>query len=301
MINNKWVNSISKETFPVYNPATQEEICQVSRAKKADVDLAVAAAKATYNDSEWSRYNPADRRNLLLKVADNMEQNFRELSTIESHDNGKSVALADFDINLSINVFRFYAGLAERAYGKRMPTTNNTVAYSKIHPVGVCGQIVPWNFPMLMAAFKIAPVLASGCTTILKPAEGTPLSALRFGQMMIDSGMPAGVVNILPGYGNEAGQAIVEHPDVNKIAFTGSVSVGKHINRTATETLKRVHLELGGKSPHIVLDDANLDSAVANCNIGCFLNSGQFCLAGTRIFVQEGIYDEFIKRAIVFS
>lgn len=229
----------------------------------------------------------------MLKIADNLEKNKVEIASMESTDNGKSYGMALFDVGGCCEILRYYAGLTMISTGKRIPAKGGAICYSKSHPVGVVGSIIPWNFPLLMLMFKVAPVLATGCTQVLKSAENTPLTALRFAQILQESGMPEGVINIISGYGHDCGQAMVEHPNIDKIAFTGSTKVGKIINKAATDTLKRVTLELGGKSPHIVLDDANLEKALVNVATGCFLNSGQFCAAGTRIFVQEGIYDTF--------
>lgn len=300
-INNQWVDSVAMETFPTINPAFDQEICKVSRGKSADIDLAVKAAKHAFEKSEWSHWSPSQRRQLLLKIADNLEANKEEMAIIESTDNGKPFHFALSDVSDSANILRYLAGLTERTKGQRFSSPGNLVAYSKLHPVGVCGQIIPWNFPILMAVWKLAPVLASGCTTVIKPAENTPLSTLRFGQVCLEAGMPAGVINIVPGFGHEAGQALVEHPDVAKIAFTGSIPTAKTIQRTAAETLKRVHLELGGKSPNIVMDDADLDAVLPYCAIGCFINSGQICISGARVYVQEGIHDKFVQRVLEFT
>ena len=206
--------------------------------------------------------------------------------------------MAKIDINTSCNILRYYAGWTDKMHGQTYPMSGPFMAYERREPVGVCGQIVPWNFPILMSSFKIAPVLATGCTMVLKPAENTSLSALKLGEILLESGMPEGVVNILPGYGHEAGKALVAHPDVNKIAFTGSTAVGQEILRESSYTLKRVSLELGGKSPIIVMEDADIENAVQHSTFGCFLNSGQFCMAGTRIYVHESLHDKFVERAI---
>ena len=206
--------------------------------------------------------------------------------------------MAKIDINTSCEILRYFAGWTEKMHGKTYPMSGPFMAYERKEPIGVCGQIIPWNFPILMSAFKIAPVLASGCTMVLKPAENTPLSALKIGEILLESGMPEGVVNILPGFGNEAGKALVSHPDVDKIAFTGSTAIGKEILRESSYTLKRVSLELGGKSPNIIMEDADIELALQQSNFGCFLNSGQFCMAGTRVFVHESLYDKFVERAV---
>jgi acyl-CoA reductase-like NAD-dependent aldehyde dehydrogenase len=210
----------------------------------------------------------------LNRFADNLEKNAEELATIESTDNGKPMGMALYDIGLSVSILRYYAGWTEKLQGITVPMTGPFMSYTRSEPIGVCGQIVPWNFPILMATFKLAPVLATGCTAILKPAENTPLSALKLGELLLASDMPQGVVNILPGLGNEAGAALVSHPGVDKIAFTGSTAVGKEILRESSYTLKRVGLELGGKSPMIILEDADIELALASSNFACFLNSG---------------------------
>jgi len=206
--------------------------------------------------------------------------------------------MAAFDIGLGVEILRYYAGWTEKMHGQTLPMTGPFLSYTRKDPVGVCGQITPWNFPILMAIFKLAPVLATGCTTVLKPAENTPLTALKLGEYIAEAGYPEGVVNVVPGLGQEAGAALVAHPDVSKIAFTGSTNVGKEILRGSSHTMKRVGLELGGKSPNIILDDADIDLALQQSSIACFLNSGQFCMAGSRVFVQEGIYDEFVEKAV---
>lgn len=222
----------------------------------------------------------------------------QELAALESLDNGKPFGMACFDIMTSVNILRYYAGWTEKLQGITIPMTGPFLGYTKSDPVGVCGQIVPWNFPALMATFKLAPVLATGCTAVLKPAENTSLTALRMAQIFQEVGGPEGVINVLPGLGSVAGEALVQHEDVDKIAFTGSTATGKHILRESSYTLKRVGLELGGKSPNIIMDDADIELALEQSNFACFLNNGQFCMAGTRVFVHEKIYDKFVERAV---
>lgn len=229
-----------------------------------------------------------------MHIADNIKANAEELARIETTDNGKSQMFAQIDAQNCETIFRYYAGWCEKMHGETYPTEGNFMAYQNKHPLGVVGQIVPWNFPMLMATFKLAPILTTGCTTILKPAENTPLSALKLGEILVDSGVPKGVVNIVPGLGTEAGQALVEHEDVNGIAFTGSTVVGKHIQRTAADTLKNVTLELGGKGANVILDDADMEVAIGAVLGGSFMNNGQYCMASSRVYVQEGIYDAFV-------
>ena len=298
MINNKWVDAVGGETFSTINPSTEQEICQVARAKAADVDLAVKAARHALEKGEWSKFGNSERRDLMNRIANKLEKNAEAIATIESTDNGKPFGMAMYDVKLATDTFKYYAGYTDKIHGQTIPMSGPFMSYTKKVPVGVCGQIIPWNFPLLMASFKLAPVLASGCTTVLKPAENTPLSALKLGELMIEAGLPEGTVNILPGFGTEAGQAIVNHEDIDKIAFTGSTAVGKGILRDSSHTLKRTSLELGGKSPNIILSDADLDLAVGQSHFACYLNSGQYCMAGTRVFVHEDIYDRFVERAV---
>ncbi len=300
LINNKWVDSVSGKTFQTTNPATGEVIANVAEADAADVDLAVKAArKAFHSKAVWRRMSAADRGKLLTRLADLVEKNADELATLESLDNGKPrhVALAA-DLPLTIACYRYYAGWADKIQGKTIPISGDYFCYTRHEPVGVVGQIIPWNFPLLMQAWKLAPALACGNTVVLKVAEQTPLSALRVGELILEAGFPEGVVNILPGYGPTAGAAIARHMDVDKVAFTGSTEVGHLIMKAAAETnLKRVTLELGGKSPNIVFADADMDQAVEGSHFALFFNQGQCCCAGSRVFVEEKIYDEFVERS----
>lgn len=270
----------------------------MARAGAADVDEAVAAAKHAFEQGEWSQYTVGDRRNLMHRFAEEIEKNKEELASIESTDNGKAIGMSMIDVATSLEILKYSAGYADKLTGCQLPFNDKRVslAYTLKQPIGVCGQIVPWNFPLLMAIFKIAPVLTTGCTTVLKPAENTPLSALKLAELFMNAGGPPGVVNVLPGFGGEAGSAIVNHPDIKKIAFTGSTAVGKIIMSQASETLKPVGLELGGKAPMIICEDADLDKAINTAAFGSFLNTGQVCLAATRIFVHESIYDVFCER-----
>ncbi len=301
LIGNEWVNSKSGKTFPTLNPATGEEICQVAEADAQDVDRAVKVARAAFQPgSPWRRFSAAERGRLLNKLADLVEKHADELARLESLDNGKpySVALAA-DLPLTIACYRYYAGWADKVQGRTIPINGPYFCYTRLEPVGVVGQIIPWNFPLLMQAWKLAPALATGNTVILKPAEQTPLTALRIGELALEAGFPAGVVNILPGYGPTAGGAIASHMDIDKVAFTGSTEVGHLImEASAKSNLKRVTLELGGKSPNIVFADADLDQAVEGSHFALFFNQGQCCCAGSRLFVEEKIYDEFVERSV---
>src|SRR5438128_2249719 len=264
LINNKWVSSSSGKTFPTINPATGQEICQVAEADAPDVDKAVSSARAAFDRGPWRRMAAADRGQLLHRLADLIEQNADELAQLESLDNGKPYHVAKAaDLPLTIGCYRYYAGWADKIQGKTIPIAGDYFCYTRHEPVGVVGQIIPWNFPLLMQAWKLGPALAAGNTVVLKPAEQTPLTALRVGELILEAGFPAGVVNILPGYGPTAGGAIARHADVDKVAFTGSTEVGHLIMEAAAQTnLKRVTLELGGKSPNIVFADADMDEAI---------------------------------------
>jgi len=300
LINNRWVNSASGKTFATINPSTGEEICQVAEADAADVDKAVSAAKAAFRlGSPWRKMAAAQRGVLLNRLADLIEKNAEELAQLESLDNGKPVAISRAaDLPLVIACFRYYAGWADKVQGKTIPIAGDYFCYTRLEPIGVVGQIIPWNFPLLMQAWKLAPALATGNTIVMKPAEQTPLTALRIGELIVEAGFPEGVVNILPGYGPTAGAAICNHMDVDKVAFTGSTEVGHLIMEAAAKTnLKRVTLELGGKSPNIVFADADMDQAVEGAHFALFFNQGQCCCAGSRLFVEEKAYDEFVERS----
>jgi len=300
-INNEWRNSVSGKTFTTLDPCTEEVICQVQEGDKADVELAVKAAREAFKlDSPWRRMDATQRGRLLYKLADLMERDRTYLASLETLDNGKPYTDSyAADLHLSIECYRYYAGWADKIHGKVIPVTGDYFAYTRHEPVGVCGQIIPWNFPLLMQAWKLGPALATGCTVVMKPAEQTPLTALYVGQLIKEAGFPAGVVNLVPGFGPTAGAAISEHLDVDKVAFTGSTEVGHIVMKAAASSnLKRVTLELGGKSPNIVFEDADLDVAVEKSHFGLFFNQGQCCCAGSRIFVQESIYDEFVKRSV---
>jgi aldehyde dehydrogenase (NAD+) len=279
------------------NPATGEEICQVSEADSADVNAAVAAARKAFDEGKWRKISAAERGKLLNRLADLIEKHADELAELESLDNGKPVSVAKAaDLPLVIACYRYYAGWADKVQGKTIPIQGNYFCYTRHEPVGVVGQIIPWNFPLLMQAWKLGPALATGNTVVMKPAEQTPLSALRVGELILEAGFPPGVVNLLPGYGPTAGAAIAMHPDVDKVAFTGSTEVGHMIMKAAAESnLKRVTLELGGKSPNIVFADADLEKFARESPYSVFDNCGQDCCARSRILVERSAHDEVVE------
>jgi len=297
-INNEWVDSVSGKTFPTLNPCTEEKICDVAEGDKADVDLAVKAAREAFKlNSPWRTMNASDRGQLLNRFANLIERDQKYLSELETLDNGKPLNVAfNVDLVLTIKCYRYYAGWTDKIEGKTIPIDGDFFCYTRHEPIGVVGQIIPWNFPLLMQAWKLAPALAAGNTVVMKPAEQTPLTALYIAQLIKEAGFPPGVVNLVPGYGPTAGAAISEHMDVDKVAFTGSTEVGKLIQQAAGRSnLKTVTLELGGKSPHVVFDDCgDLEAAVESCHFGLFFNQGQCCIAGSRVFVQDTIYDKFV-------
>ncbi len=300
LIDNEWVESESGKTFPNINPATGEEIAQVAEADAADVDKAVKAARRAFEHGPWRKTSASERGRLLYRLADLIEQNADELAKLETLDNGKPVAVARAaDLPLTIACYRYYAGWADKIQGKTIPISGDYFCYTRHEPVGVVGQIIPWNFPLLMQAWKLGPALAAGNTVLLKPAEQTPLTALRVGELIVAAGFPPGVVNILPGYGPTAGGAIANHMDIDKVAFTGSTEVGHLIMRAAADSnLKRVTLELGGKSPNIVFADADMDQAIEGSHFALFFNQGQCCCAGSRLFVEEKAYDQFVEKSV---
>lgn len=300
-INNEWHKSRSEKTFPTVNPTTGEIIAEVQEGDSADIDIAVQAAnKAFKRNSPWRTMDASQRGVLLNRLADLMERDQKYLASLETLDNGKPYSSSYImDLASSINVLRYYAGWADKCHGKVIPADSKIFAYTRHEPVGVCGQIIPWNFPILMMAWKLGPALATGNVIILKPAEQTPLTALYVAQLTKEAGFPDGVINVVPGYG-KAGAALVNHDKVDKIAFTGSTEVGQLIKKNAAiSNLKRTTLELGGKSPNIILQDADLSHAVETAHFGLFFNMGQCCCAGSRTFVQSKIYDEFVERSAV--
>jgi len=295
-INNEFVKGVDGKTFEVINPSDESVICSVHEATEKDVDIAVAAARKAFEGS-WRQVNPEQRGKLLYKLGDLFDQNLDVLAAVESLDNGKAITMAKGDVGMCAATLRYYAGWADKIEGKVIDTTTDTFNYTKKEPIGVCGQIIPWNFPLLMWAWKIGPAIACGNTVVLKTAEQTPLSALVACKLIKEAGFPPGVINVLSGFGKVAGAAISAHMDIDKVAFTGSTVVGRQIMKAAAgSNLKKVTLELGGKSPNIVFEDADIDNAISWVNFGIFFNHGQCCCAGSRVYVQESIYDKFIQR-----
>jgi phenylacetaldehyde dehydrogenase len=302
LINGQWIASLSGKTFEVFNPATGDVLARVAEGDKADIDTAVKAARAAFESGPWHSMTASARSRLLWKLGDLIDANADELSQLESLDNGKPYSVAKAaDIPLAAEIFRYMAGWVTKLGGSTLSLSVPYMpgaqfhAYTLREPIGVVGQIIPWNFPLLMAAWKLAPALASGCTVVLKPAEQTPLTALRLGELLEEAGFPNGVVNIVPGFGETAGAALAAHPDVDKIAFTGSTEVGKLIVKAAAGNLKKVTLELGGKSPNVVFADSDVDAAIAGAAGAIFFNQGQVCTAGSRLFVEQSIYDRVVE------
>lgn len=294
-INGEFVKGVDGKTFETINPHDEKPIVAVHEATEKDVDIAVQAARKAL-DGEWKQITPSERGRLLTRLADLLERDIETVAAIEALDNGKGVTLAKGDVTASAGCIRYYGGWADKIYGQTIDTDPNSLTYTRHEPIGVCGQIIPWNFPLLMFAWKIGPALATGNTIVLKTAEQTPLSALYVAGLIKEAGFPPGVVNVISGYGRTAGAAIAAHMDIDKVAFTGSTLVGRQIMQTAAKSnLKKVTLELGGKSPNIILPDANLEEAVGWVNLGIFFNHGQCCCAGSRILVHEAIYDKFIE------
>jgi acyl-CoA reductase-like NAD-dependent aldehyde dehydrogenase len=295
LIDGEWVPAADGRTFETVDPSTGSPIAPVAHAGAQDVDRAVGAARRALEEGPWSKAPAAERARLMNRVADVIEQHADELAELESLDNGKPVKLARLvDVNQTVAWFRHFAGWAERIRGDVIPVRQPGMhCYTRKEPVGVCGQIIPWNFPMLMASWKLGPALAAGCTVVLKPAEQTPLSALRIGELALEAGIPAGVLNVLTGEG-DTGAALVDHDGVDKIAFTGSTEVGKEIAARAGRALKRLTLELGGKSPNIILPDADLDAAIAGSFTGIYFNTGQACNAGSRLFVHKDQFEQVV-------
>ncbi|KAM0450718.1 hypothetical protein ACHAPV_010327 [Trichoderma viride] len=295
-INNEFVKGTKGELIETYNPADEKLITSVHEATEVDVDIAVAAARKALQTT-WHQITPSERGHLLMKLADLFDRDFETLAAIESLDNGKALSLARIDVAGAAGCLRYYGGWADKIHGQTIETDPNSLNYTRHEPIGVCGQIIPWNFPLLMWAWKIGPAIAAGNTVVLKTAEQTPLSGLYASALTKEAGFPAGVINTISGYGRVAGSAISSHMDIDKVAFTGSTPVGRtNLQAAAKSNLKKVTLELGGKSPNIIFNDADLDNAIKWANFGIYYTSGQICCAGSRILVQEGIYDEFVKR-----
>ncbi|ASS89303.1 MAG: aldehyde dehydrogenase family protein [Bacillaceae bacterium] len=294
-INGSFVESASGKTFDTPNPATGERLATVYEGDAEDIDRAVKAAREAFDRGPWSRMSAAERSRLMYKLADLMEENKEELAQLETLDNGKPIReTINADVPLAIEHMRYYAGWSTKIVGQTIPVNGPYFNYTRHEPVGVVGQIIPWNFPLLMAMWKLGAALATGCTVVLKPAEQTPLSALYLAELIEEAGFPAGVVNIVPGFGETAGDALVKHPQVDKIAFTGSTEVGKLIMANASKSLKRVTLELGGKSPNIILPDADFSKAIPGALNGVMFNQGQVCCAGSRVFIQKKQYDNVV-------
>lgn len=295
-INGDFVSSVAEKTFQTLNPATGEVLATVYEGQKEDIDLAVRAARAAFDQGPWKKMNPSQRSRLMYKLADLMEENKEELAQLETLDNGKPIRETTMaDIPLAIEHLRYYAGWTTKIVGQTIPVNGPFFNYTRHEAVGVVGQIIPWNFPLLMAMWKLGAALATGCTVVLKPAEQTPLSALYLAELIEEAGFPKGVVNIVPGYGETAGQPLVDHPLVDKIAFTGSTEVGRKIMERAAQTIKRVTLELGGKSPNIILPDADFSRAIPGVLNGVMFNQGQVCCAGSRVFIPKKQYDNVVS------
>ncbi|TWT77146.1 Aldehyde dehydrogenase PuuC [Posidoniimonas polymericola] len=298
-IGGKWLPAASGKTFQTIHPATEEVIAEIAEGDKEDVDLAVDAAREAFDHGPWGKMDARQRGRLMYRLADLLEEHADELAALETLDNGKPIRDSSAaDIPLVIECIRYYAGWADKIQGSTVPIKGDYFCYTRREPVGVVGQIIPWNFPALMCAWKWGPALAAGCTIVMKPAEQTPLSCLRMAKLAQDAGIPDGVINVVPGYGPTAGAAIVRHPGVDKIAFTGELATAKIIQRDATETMKRLTFELGGKSPNIIFADADLEAAVAGAHMGLYFNQGQCCCAGSRVYVQDSIYDEFCEQMV---
>src|SRR5215831_2883718 len=298
LINGKWVSAASGKTFPTYNPATGEILAHVAEGDREDIDRAVAAARAAFDKGPWRQMTSSERGRLVWKLGDLLEQRAEEFAQLESLDQGKPLSLARVaDLPVSVDQLRYYAGWATKIEGNTIPISarGKYLAYTLREPIGVVGQIIPWNFPLIMATLKLAPALASGCTVVLKPAEQTPLTALMLGELIQEVGFPEGVVNIVTGYGETAGAALAAHPKVDKIAFTGSTEVGKQIVHAAAGNLKKVSLELGGKSPNIVFNDAEIEGAIPGAANAIFFNQGQVCCAGSRLYVEDKQFDKVVE------
>ena len=294
-INGRSEPAASGKTFAVYDPASEEVIAQVAEAGPGDVYRAVKAAREAFDSGPWPQTTAQDRGRILFKLAEKIRQNSAALAELECRNTGKPIVEAEYDISDVATCFEYYGGLATKVTGQVNPVPANALSFTMREPVGVAGQIIPWNYPLLMAAWKLAPAIAAGCCCVLKPAEQTPLTALEFAGYFEEAGLPPGVVNIVNGFGETTGAALVAHPGVDKIAFTGSAAVGKIIVKTAADTLKRVTLELGGKSPNIFFADADWEAAVDGALFGVFINQGEVCSAGSRILVEKRIYSKFVE------
>jgi aldehyde dehydrogenase (NAD+) len=296
LIDNQWVDPVEGGSFDTFNPATGEVLTKVAHASAKDVDKAVRAARRALESGPWATMDAADRGRLMYKLADLVERDAKDLAALESLNCGKTINDSQGDMQGVVNTLRYYAGWADKVEGRTVPVRGGLLSYTLRQPVGVVAQIIPWNFPLLMLAWKWGPALACGNTIVMKPAEQTPLTALRLGELALEAGFPAGVINLVNGPGETTGAALVVHPDVDKIAFTGHVDTAKIIQKAAADTLKRVTFELGGKSPNVVFADADLEQAVAGAFFAIFFHGGQCCTAGSRLFVEEKIKQEFVER-----
>ncbi|MBT2605718.1 aldehyde dehydrogenase family protein [Peribacillus simplex] len=295
LINGELVEAASGKTFETLDPSNGKVLAVVSEAGPEDVDKAVKAARNAFDNGPWKKMSASERSRLIYKLADLMEEHKEALAQLDTLDNGKPIGeTTNADVPLAIDHFRYYAGWTTKIVGQTIPVAGNYFNYTRHEAVGVVGQIIPWNFPLLMAAWKLGAALATGCTIVLKPAEQTPLSALYLGQLALEAGFPPGVLNVIPGFGETAGSPLVDHPDVDKIAFTGSTSVGKMIMRQASGTVKKISLELGGKSPNIILPDADMSKAIPGALMGIMFNQGQVCCAGSRLYIQKKSYDNVV-------
>jgi betaine-aldehyde dehydrogenase len=295
LIDGEWTECASGRYYPVYDPSTEEVIAEAPEAGPADVDRAVAAARRAFDSGPWPETTAQERGRILFRLADRIREESAMLAELESRNSGKPIVEAEFDIADVATCFEYYGGMATKILGHVNPVPDKAISLSLREPIGVAGQIIPWNYPLLMAAWKLAPALAAGCTCVLKPAEQTPLTALEVAEWFSDAGLPPGVVNVITGFGEDVGAPLVRHPDVNKIAFTGSASVGKQIVKMAADTVKRVTLELGGKSPNIFFADADFEAAIDGALFGVFINQGEVCSAGSRILVERPIYAKFVE------
>ncbi|MEK4069977.1 aldehyde dehydrogenase family protein [Peribacillus sp. FSL R5-0717] len=295
LINGELVEAASGKTFETLDPSNGKVLAVVSEAGPEDVDKAVKAARTAFDKGPWKKMSASERSRLIYKLADLMEEHKEALAQLDTLDNGKPIGeTTNADVPLAIDHFRYYAGWTTKIVGQTIPVAGNYFNYTRHEAVGVVGQIIPWNFPLLMAAWKLGAALATGCTIVLKPAEQTPLSALYLGKLALEAGFPPGVLNVIPGFGETAGSPLVDHPDVDKIAFTGSTSVGKMIMRQASGTVKKISLELGGKSPNIILPDADMSKAIPGALMGIMFNQGQVCCAGSRLYIQKKSYDNVV-------
>jgi phenylacetaldehyde dehydrogenase len=295
LIGGQWVEAASGKTFATIDPATEQEIVQVAHGEAEDIDRAVGAARRAFQEGPWPSVTPSERGQIIWRLADLLNAHADEFAELEALDNGKPLSVArTADVPLAVDLFRYMAGWATKIEGDTIPiSVPGTLAYTLLEPVGVVGQIIPWNFPLLMAAWKLGPALTTGCTVVLKPAEQTPLSVLRLGELFQEAGLPDGVLNIVTGFG-DAGAHLAAHPGVDKVAFTGSTEVGKLVVQAASGNLKKVSLELGGKAPLVIYRDADIDRAIANASLAAFFNHGQCCTSGSRLYVERDVYDAVV-------